>query len=121
MPSKDKGKQTKVKVMQPKVVRRGLPIVCVKASTLHVLQSTTAGLGLNYCWVYPRRLTRTTRWLVICVALSRVRRLKNLRSIGLDKDIGKIMEEGPPDSLAAQFRKTFNEKKGQTAMDVPPC
>ena len=58
------------------------------------------------------------RWLAIYVALSRVRRLKNLRSIGLSKDIRKIVEEGPPDLLLAQFHKLFNEKEAQTALDA---
>ena len=61
---------------------------------------------------------KTMRWLAIYVALSRVRRLKNLRLTGLNKDIWKIMEEGPPDSLPAQFRKLFNEKEAQTASDA---
>ena len=58
------------------------------------------------------------RWLAIYVALSRVRRLKNLRSIGLTKEIRRIMEEGPPDSLPAQFQRLFREKEAQTALDV---
>ena len=58
------------------------------------------------------------RWLAIYVVLSRVRRLKNLRSIGLSKDIRKIMEEGPPDTLPAQFHKLFNEKEKQTVLDA---
>ena len=58
------------------------------------------------------------RRLDIYVALSRVRRLKNLRSIGLNKDIRKILEEGPPDSLPTQFHKLFNEKEAQTALDA---
>ena len=58
------------------------------------------------------------RWLAIYVALSRVRRLKNLRSIGLNKDIRKRIEGGPPDSLPAQFHKLFNEKEAQTALDA---
>ena len=58
------------------------------------------------------------RWLTIYVALSRVRRLKNLRSIGLSKDIQKIVEEGPPDPLPAQFHKLFHEKEAQTALDA---
>ena len=101
-----------------KVVRRGLPVVCLKASTLHVLQGTTADPGLIFHWVFPRRLSGPMRWLAIYVALSRVRRLKNLRSIGLNKDIRKIMEEGPPDSLPAQFHKLFNEKEAQTVLDA---
>ena len=101
-----------------KVVRTGLPVVCVKASTLHVLQGTTADPGLIFHWVFPRRLTRPLRWLAIYVALSRVRRLKNLRSLGLTKQIREIMEEGPPDSLPAQFQKLFQEKEAQTVLDA---
>ena len=111
MPNEDKGRQTKV-------IRTGLPFVCVKSSTLHVLQGSTADPGLIFHWVFPRLLRRPMRWLAIYVALSRVRRLKNLRSIGLSKDIRKIMEEGPPDSLPAQFHKLFNEKEAQTALDA---
>ena len=66
--------------------------------------------------VFPRLLKKPMRWLTICIASSRVRRLKNLRSIGLNKDIRKIMEEGPPDPLPAQFHKLPNEKEAQTAL-----
>ena len=58
------------------------------------------------------------RWLAIYVALSRVRRLKNLRSVGLNNDIRRIMEAGPPDSLPAQFQKLFRGKAAQTALDA---
>ena len=81
-------------------------------------EDNTADPGLIFHWVFPRLLRRPMRWLAIYVALSRVRRLKNLRSIGLSKDIRKIMEEGPPDSLPAQFHKLFNEKEAQTALDA---
>ena len=101
-----------------KVRRTQLPMVTVKASTLHVLQGTTADPGLIFHWVFPRRLRRDMRWLVIYVALSRVRRLKNLRSIGLNKDIREIMEAGPPDTLPAQFSKLFDEKEKQTNLDA---
>ena len=100
---------------QAKVVRTQVPIMTVKASTLHVLQGTTTNPGLIFHWVFPRHLRRDLRWLAIYVALSRVRRLKNLRSIGLHKDIRKIMEDWPLDSLPAQFHKLFNEKEAQTA------
>ena len=58
------------------------------------------------------------RWLAIYVALDRVRRLKNLRSVGLNNEIRRIMEAGPPDSLPAQFQKLFHEKEVQTALDA---
>ena len=58
------------------------------------------------------------RWLAVYVALSRVRRLKSLRSIGLSKAIREIMEAGPPDSLPAQFHRLFEEKEAQTVLDA---
>ena len=84
---------------EAKVVRRGLPVVCVKASTLHVLQGTTADPGLIFHWIFPRRVTGPIRWLAIYVALSRVWLLKNLRpgSTCFEKDIRWAMEAGPPD------------------------
>ena len=103
---------------QAKVIRTQLPITTVKASTLHVLQGTTCDPGLIFHWMFPRRLRRDLRWLAIYVALSRVRRLKNLRSIGLSRDIRAIIEEGPPDTLPAQFEKLFKEKEAQTAVDA---
>ena len=106
------------KCREVKVIRRALPVVCVKASTLHVLQGTTTDPGLIFHWVFPRRLTEPLRWLAIYVALSRVRRLQNLRSVGLNKGIRRIMEAGPPDSLPAQFYKLFQEKEAQTALDA---
>ena len=109
MPNEEKGRQTKV-------IRKGLPLVCIKSSTLHVLQGNTADPGLMFHYVFPRLIRNTMRWMAIYVALSLVLRLKNLRSIGLNKDIRKIMEEGPPDSLPAQFHKLFNEKEAQTAL-----
>ena len=106
------------KVRETKVIRKTLPIVCLKASTLHVLQGATADPGLIFHWVFPRLLKRPMRWLAVYVALSRVRRLKNLRSIGLTRAIREIIEEGPPDSLPTQFHKLFNEKEVQTSIDA---
>ena len=103
---------------QAKVYRTQLPLINVKSSTLHVLQGTTADPGLIFHWVFPRVLRRSVRWLVIYVALSRVRCLKNLRSIGLNNDIRAIMEEGPPDTLPAQFQKLFRDKEAQTTLDA---
>ena len=100
------------------IIRRGLPVVCVKASTLHVLQGTTADPGLIFHRKLPRHPTEPMRCLAIHVALSRARRLKNLRSIGLNKDIRRVMEARPPDSLPAQFQKLFHEKEAQTALDA---
>ena len=43
MPNEHRGRQTKV-------IRRRLPLVCVKSSTLHALQCTTADPGLWLIW-----------------------------------------------------------------------
>ena len=101
-----------------KVIRTQLPIMCVKSSTLRVLQGTTADLGLIFHWAFPRRFRRDMRWLAVYVALSRVRRLKNFRSVGLNSEVRMIMEAGPPDTLPAQFQKLFAEKEEQTAADA---
>ena len=101
-----------------RVKRTQLPLVCLKASTLHVLQGTTTDPGLIFHWFFPRKLRRDMRWLAIYVALSRVRRLKSLRSIGLNNDIRDIIEAGPPDTLPAQFHNLFSEKEKQIALDA---
>ena len=54
-------------------------------------------------------------WLAVYVALSRVRSLKYLRSIGMTDKIKNIIEEGPPDSLPAQFEKYFGKTETKTA------
>ena len=54
---------------------------CVKSSTLHVLQGSREDPGLVSMLYFPRLVKRPMRWLAIYVALSRVRRLKNLRSL----------------------------------------
>ena len=52
-------------------------------SRAHAMQGTAAYHGIIVHWVCPRRHTGPTRWLAICVALIRVRRLTNLRSVSL--------------------------------------
>ena len=101
-----------------RVRRTQLPLVCLKASTLHVLQGTTTDPGLIFHWAVPRKFRRDICWLAVNVALSRMRRLKSLRSIGMNNDTKAIMEAGPPKTLPAQFHKLFSEKEKQTALDV---
>ena len=48
------------------------------------------------------------------MALSRVRNLNSLRSIGLKRNIRKIVEQGPPEELMAQFDKYFGDKEEAT-------
>ena len=97
-----------------KLKRTQVPVVCLKASTLHVLQGTTCDPGLIFHWTLPNRLTTEQKWLAVYVALSRVRNLKSLRSIGLDNKVRKIIEQGPPEGLMLQFTKNFGDKEEET-------
>ena len=72
----------------------------------------------HFHWAFPRRLSKELRWLAVYVALSRVRRLKSLRSIGLNRDIRSFIESGPPDSLPAQFDRLFKDKETKTLLDA---
>ena len=102
-----------------KVRRTQMPLVTVKASTLHVLQGATTDPGLIFHWRVPRRLQADMRWLAAYVALSRVR-LANLRSVGLDTKIRAILEQGPPDTLPARFRQLF-AKETETQAFAGTC
>ena len=57
-------------------------------------------------------------WLSVYVALSRVRKLANFRSVGLTKKIRAVIEGGPPDSIPSQFENYFLEKERKTKKDV---
>ena len=70
-----------------KVKRRNLPLTILTACTLYVLQGATTDPGMIFHWVFPRRLSKTMRWLCVYVALSRVRSLQNLRSVNLTQEI----------------------------------
>ena len=101
-------------LVKVRVKRRQLPTVCLSASTLHVLQGTTCDPGLIFHWKFPKRLRRDLLWLATYVVLSRVRRFKDLRSIGLTTQVREIIEQGPPDTLPAQFEKYFADKEVET-------
>ena len=104
-----------------KVKRTQIPLVTVKASTLHVLQGTTTEPGLIFHWQFPRRLQGDMRWLAAYVALSRVRSLTCLRSVGLDGKVRALIEEGPPDTLPARFQQLFEEKELNTQTFAAAC
>ena len=104
-----------------KIRRTQMPLVTLKASTLHVLQGTTTDPGLIFHWRFPRRLQKDMRWLACYVALSRVRALQNLRSIGLDRRVREILEQGPPDTLPARFKQLFAEKEMETKKFAEVC
>ena len=97
-----------------KVTRRQVPLTTVKASTLQTIQGTTADPGLIFHWVFPRRLAMEMRWLAAYVALSRVRSLSRLRSIGLTSELLKMLQTGPPDSLPQKFQQLFADKEVDT-------
>ena len=101
-----------------KIKRTQCPVVCVKASTLHVLQGTTCDPGLIFHWSLPNRLSPPQKWLAVYVALSRVRNLESFKSIGLHKKIKTIIEAGPPEELLAQFEKYFGEKEEATLKET---
>lgn len=104
-----------------KIRRTQIPLVTVKASTLHVLQGTTTDPGLIFHWRFPRRLQADMRWLAAYVALSRVRSLDRLRSVGLDNKIRAILEQGPPNTLPARFHVLFSDKESETQTFAKEC
>ena len=105
-------------VAKAKVRRRQLPLVGARASTLHVLQGCTCDPGLIFHWSFPNRLPKDLVWLAVYVALSRVRELKRLRSVGLSTKIRAIVEGGPPATIPAQFAQYFAEKEAVTQLDA---
>ena len=101
-----------------KVKRVQIPLTVVTASTLHALQGTTTEPGMIFHWTFPRRLSKELRWLAVYVALSRVRALNELRSVGMNKDILAIIEEGPPGGLITRFAELFAEKEQLTTQAI---
>ena len=88
-----------------KVKRTQFPFVCAGASAEHVLQGSACDPGLVSQWEFPRRMG--VKWLGIYVALSRVRRLASLKSIGMSEKIKAVVEQGPPDTIPAWFAAYF--------------
>lgn len=82
-------------IAKVKVKRTQIPLVTEKGSTLHVLHGNTCDPGLVFHWRFPRRLALGKKLLAVYVALSRVRALSKLRSIGMTTKIRKIIEAGP--------------------------
>ena len=58
----------------------------------------------------PRRADEEIKWLIVYVMLSRVRCLANLKCVGLNTKIRKIIEGGPPAMLAENFENKFRTK-----------
>jgi len=85
-----------------------------KACSLYTLQGTTTDPGLIAHFAMPKRLDNDIKWLIVYVMLSRVRSLDRLASLGLNDNIRKIMEAGPPETLVGNFAKLFHEKAERT-------
>ena len=105
-------------IAKAKVRRKQFPLVAARASTLHVLQGCTCDPGLIFHWTFPNRLPKDLIWLAVYVALSRVRELKRLRSVGLSTKIKAIIEGGPPATIPAQFAQYFSEEEASTQIDA---
>jgi hypothetical protein len=92
------------------VKRTQLPLSPATACPLYSLQGATCDPGLIAHFAMPRRADGDIKWLIIYVLLSRVRSLSNLRSVGLNPQIRKIIEGGPPTMLAENFERLFRKK-----------
>ena len=74
----------------------------------------TAEPGMVTHWQLPSTLVTDVRWLIVYVALSRVRTLSQLKSIGLTASLREIIEGGPPESLLQSFNQLFQNKPEET-------
>ena len=97
-----------------KVARTQLPLMPAEACPLYSLQGATCDPGLIAHLVMPRRADEDIKWLIVYVMLSRVRRLANLKCVGLNTKIRKIIEGGPPAMLAENFENKFRAKISNT-------
>ena len=84
------------------------------ALTLYSMQGVTADPGMIAFWQMPKRLTLDIKWLIVYVMLSRVRSLRQLRSVGLSPAIREIIESGAPTNLVQTFDKLFKNKIADT-------
>jgi len=96
------------------VIRTQFPITPERASTIYTLQGTTTDPGMICHWTFPKRLSKDVLWLSVYVALSRVRALSRLKSVGLGIHIRKIIEQGPPENLLQCFQRLFGDKEDLT-------
>ena len=58
------------------------------------------------------------KWIACYMALSRVRSLSSLRSIGLTSAHRELIDLGPPDGFLTRFFKVFGDKIASTQKDV---
>ncbi len=104
----------KARSMGVRARREQVPLTIVTASTLYTLQGTTATPGLIYHWRTPRRISVQLKWVAAYMALSRVRSLKEFRSIGISPAIRQLIDDGPPEGVLTRFLGFFREKALET-------
>ena len=107
-----------MKSLDVRARRKQLPTTIVTASTLYSLQGTTTIPGLIYHFKVPRRLSAAMKWIATYMALSRVRCLKEFRSIGLSEEIRDIINGGPPEGPLTNFLSMFEGKAEETERHI---
>ena len=80
------------------------------ACPLYGLQGTTADPGLVAHWTAPKRMSPDVHWLLVYVALSRVRSLSSLVSFDFSDTLREVIERGPPDNCVGSFDRLFGDK-----------
>ena len=106
------------RVFKVRARRQQVPLTIATASTLYTLQGTTAEPGLIFYFNTPRRVSKVMKWITYYMALSRVRSLSTLRSIGLTSDVRELIDSGPPEGFLTRFFKVFGEKIDSTRKEV---
>ena len=109
---------SRARVLKIRARREQVPLTIVTASTLYTLQGTTAEPGLIYYFKTPRRISKVMKWIACYMALSRVRSLSDLRSIGLTSEVRELIDLGPPDGFLTRFLKVFQDKITSTQLEV---
>ena len=104
----------RARVVKVRARREQVQLTIVAASTLYTLQGTTAEPGLIYYFRTPRRLDPVIKWIACYMALSRVRSLSELRSIGLTSSVRELIDLGPPEGFLTRFNTILKEKIADT-------
>ena len=76
------------------------------------MQGKTADPGFIAHWKFPKVLSKESTWLAYYVSLSRPRIFPRMLSHGLPDR--KIIEGGPPESIAEAFDDLFKKKIAST-------
>ena len=101
---------SRARVLKVRARREQVPLTIVTAFTLYTLQGTTAEPGLIYYFRTPSRLSNVMKWIACYMALSRIRSLCELRSIGLTSKIRELIDLGPPVGFLTRFLKILEKK-----------